>query len=61
MSKNQIKPSGIPSMNIRKIVNELTGVYSAIINNNMPLKTIPSVMMWGPPGVGKSQAVRQLA
>ena len=61
MSKNQIKLSGIPSMNIGKIVNELTGVYSAIINNNMPLKTIPSVMMWGPPGVGKSQAVRQLA
>lgn len=61
MNKSKIKLSGIPSMNIGKIVNELTEVYSTIINQNLPVKTVPSVMMWGPPGVGKSQAVRQLA
>ena len=35
--------------------------YSALINTGMPLKTFPSVMLWGAPGVGKSQGVRQIA
>lgn len=26
-----------------------------------PVKTVPSVMLWGPPGVGKSRAVRRIA
>ena len=51
----------IPTMNIGQIVNDLTDVYSSVIKQKMPLKTVPSVMLWGAPGVGKSQAVRQLA
>ena len=35
--------------------------YETIIKKNLPLKTVPSVMLWGAPGVGKSQGVRQLA
>jgi hypothetical protein len=58
---SQIKLSNIPLMNIGKIVNDLTEVYSSVINQHLPIKTVPSVMLWGPPGVGKSQAVRQLA
>ena len=53
--------SNLPTMNIGQIVQDLTCVYTAAINKNVPLKTIPSVMLWGPPGVGKSQAVRELA
>jgi hypothetical protein len=48
-------------MNITKIVNDLTEVYSSVINQHLPIKIVPSVMLWGPPGVGKSQAIRQLA
>ena len=58
---SKIKLSNIPNLSIGKIVNELTNVYSAVINGGVPLKSVPSVMLWGPPGVGKSQAVRQLA
>ena len=28
---------------------------------DLSMKILPSVMLWGPPGVGKSQAVRQIA
>ena len=57
----EVKLSNIPRMSIGKVVDDLTGVYSAVIKNETPIKSIPSVMLWGPPGVGKSQAVRQLA
>ena len=56
-----IKISGIPSLDVGKTVNKLADAYTAVINKGLPLKTMPSVMMWGPPGVGKSQAVRQVA
>ena len=55
------KMSNIPSMSVGKIVETLGNSYCSVINNNLPLTTMPSVMMWGPPGVGKSQAVRQIA
>lgn len=58
---NEIKLTNIPSMNVGRIVNELTNVYSAVIKQNLPVKTVPSVMLWGPPGVGKSQAIKQIA
>ena len=48
-------------MSIGKIVDKLSRAYTAVINGGLPIKTMPSVMLWGPPGVGKSQAVRQIA
>lgn len=53
--------TNIPSMNVGKMVEKLSSAYCTIIQNNFPIKTMPSVMLWGPPGVGKSQAVRQIA
>ena len=58
---SDIKMTNIPSMNVGRIVKELANVYSTVINRQFPIKTVPSVMLWGPPGVGKSQAVRQIA
>jgi hypothetical protein len=56
-----VKMSNIPEMNIGKIVTSLADMYCAVIEKSLPMKTVPSVMLWGAPGVGKSQAVRQLA
>lgn len=56
-----VKLNNIPSMSIGRIVEQLTNVYSAVINRGAPIKTVPSVMLWGAPGLGKSQAVRQVA
>lgn len=58
---SEIKISSIPSMNVGKVVNELSEVYCSVINQGLPIATVPSVMLWGAPGVGKSQAVRQIA
>ena len=56
-----LKLSNIPTMNVGSIVEDMTQVYSTVINKGLPIKSVPSVMLWGAPGVGKSQAVRQLA
>lgn len=58
---SEIKLTNIPSMNVEKIISVLSEAYCTVINNRLPLKTLPSVMLWGAPGVGKSQAIRQLA
>ena len=58
---NEMSHTNVPSMTIGKMVDQLGNAYSTIINKGLPLKTMPSVMLWGPPGVGKSQGVRQIA
>ncbi len=58
---NDTKLTNIPSMNVNRIVDTLCKAYCAIINSDRQLKLLPSVFLWGPPGVGKSQAIRQLA
>ena len=51
----------IPVMSVGEATDILSETYTIAIKNNISPKLIPSVMMWGPPGVGKSQAVRQIA
>ena len=58
---SDVKMSNIPSMTVGQMVDKLSRAYSTVINNGLPIRTMPSVMLWGPPGVGKSQAVRQIA
>lgn len=58
---NAILSSNIPCMTVGAAVRQLSQAYSAVLANGLPLRTVPSVMLWGPPGVGKSQAVRQIA
>lgn len=58
---SDVKLNEIPSLSVGEMVEKLSVAYSTVINNKLPIKTMPSVMLWGPPGVGKSQAVRQLA
>lgn len=58
---NDVKMASIPSMNVNRIVDTLSDAYCAILQQGQQLKLLPSVMLWGPPGVGKSQAIRQLA
>lgn len=53
--------NNIPSVSIGDAVKEISVLYCNAIKYKINFKRIPSVMMWGPPGVGKSQAVRQLA
>ena len=54
-------PGNVPSVNVRTAVMRLSDMYCSVIKNGADLDTIPSVMLWGAPGVGKSQGVRQIA
>lgn len=58
---SEIKAAHIPGMSIGKIVDVLSFSYLSLIEKNIKFKEFPSVMLWGPPGVGKSQAVREIA
>ena len=58
---NDVKLTNIPSMSVEEAVEKLSCAYSAVIQNRLPISTMPAVMLWGPPGVGKSQAIRQIA
>lgn len=52
---------GAMKMTVNQAVRQLSKAYSSLINGGVSLKKFPSVMLWGPPGVGKSQGVRQIA
>lgn len=58
---NEISNNSMMVMPVTEIVERLAEAYCAIINAGQSLTLMPSVMLWGPPGVGKSQGVRQLA
>ncbi|MBR2870316.1 MAG: AAA family ATPase [Clostridia bacterium] len=56
-----VKSNNVPTMDVDGLIENLCLAYSKIINGNLPIKAFPSVMLWGAPGVGKSQAIRQMA
>lgn len=49
------------TQSVEKLVAQLSKMYVKVINAGMSPKVVGSQMIWGPPGVGKSQAIRQLA
>lgn len=51
----------IMTMTVDQMVLQLTKAYTAMVRNGTPFRRFPSVMLWGPPGVGKSQGVKQIA
>lgn len=55
------KNSGVRELTVEQMIKQLSTAYISLIKTNTPLKNFPSVMLWGPPGVGKSQGIRQVA
>lgn len=53
--------SNLSLLNVNQVVQLLSTAYIKLINSNTPLRSFPSVMLWGPPGIGKSQGVREIA
>ena len=51
----------LPVLSVDRTVNMLSESYLSVLRENIPPKVLPSVMLWGPPGIGKSQAIRQIA
>ncbi|MBR6507825.1 MAG: AAA family ATPase, partial [Clostridia bacterium] len=48
-------------LTVDQMVKQLSTAYISLIKSNTLLKSFPSVMLWGAPGVGKSQGIRQVA
>ena len=51
----------MPILSVEDTIHHLSDAYCSVIRHGQSPKVLPSVMLWGPPGVGKSQAVRQIA
>ena len=56
-----IKNTNISTLSVDKAIDTLSTLYISAIKSGTPFRYIPSVMLWGAPGVGKSQAIRQMA
>lgn len=48
-------------LTVAQLERQLINVYTSLIQKDISFKLFPSVMLWGPPGVGKSQSVRHIA
>lgn len=53
--------SDIFTLSVSQMTEQLADVYVSLTQNGVPFRKFPSVMLWGSPGVGKSQGVRQIA
>lgn len=51
----------IPTTTVDGFVKSLTSIYTNAVNSRISLKLIPAPFLWGAPGVGKSEGVRQMA
>lgn len=50
----------VPTMGVDDVVEALFNMYYGAVTGHNSFRDLPSVMLWGPPGVGKSQGVRQI-
>ena len=58
---SEIKTGNLPCMTVDKLISYLSAAYASQVLNGLPIKSFPAVMLWGAPGVGKSDAVKQIA
>ena len=53
MSNNKSTVSlNMPVLSVEKATDILTDTYIPVIEKGVSPKVLPSVMLWGPPGVG---------
>jgi hypothetical protein len=53
------KKKTVGTMRLQQVIDLLTESYANVIEAGLPVSILPSAMLWGPPGIGKSQGVRQ--
>ena len=64
MSKNDnvvINNPSIATVSVQDMISQLKSVYVNAIRLGREISELPTFMLWGQPGVGKSQGIRQLA
>lgn len=61
MSKTEIKNSDLCSLSVTSVIKSVSNLIAKANENHILFKNLPAVMLWGMPGVGKSQAVKAIA
>lgn len=51
----------IPCTSVEELITCLKGLYGGAIRNGIKLDSVLAAFLWGPPGIGKSQAIAGLA
>lgn len=59
--EKEVMLNEMDNISIQELIDKLSTSYIKLIENRVDLKLFPSVMLWGQPGVGKSQAIHQIA
>lgn len=59
--KDVFEGMNIPALGVTEAVNKIFKAYCSVIKKGLGVHYLPAVMLWGPPGIGKSDFVRQLA
>jgi len=49
------------TLSVNSTIEDLAPLYVAAIEKDVPFSTIPAPMLWGPPGIGKSDSIKQIA
>lgn len=55
------KSAEIPTLSVGKVKEQLRILFGNMINSGLRYDMFPAPFLWGPPGVGKSEAIKQLA
>lgn len=61
MATKEIQSNELCVLNAQSTAEHIAKMVTETVKRGLKPVYLPSVMMWGPPGVGKSQAVRQAA
>ncbi|MBQ6824828.1 MAG: AAA family ATPase [Clostridia bacterium] len=59
--KMENKNLNMPNVTVGEVVNLLAGLYSSAVKNRSALRGLPTPFLGGPAGIGKSEAIGQLA
>ena len=52
MSRDNQVSTNMPVLSVEKTIRTLSRSYCTVIGKGLSPKILPSVMLWGPPGVG---------
>jgi hypothetical protein len=53
--------NNIPKVTVGRFVHEMSQLYTTVLKSGWSLHMVPAPFVWGPPGVGKSEGVYQIA
>lgn len=53
--------TNIPAVTVNDFIKMMTRLYSGAVQRGIPFKSIATPFLWGPAGIGKSEAILQVA